>query len=75
MNEIFFNDECIGIPTRGSFQKLKLPRRKTNQGLRALSYIGPSLWNNLDRPLKASVSLNSFKHNLKDHYLGKNDKN
>jgi len=36
MNEIFFNAECHGIPTRGSFQKLKLPRRRTNQGLKHL---------------------------------------
>ena len=71
MNEIFFNAECNGIPTRSSFQKLKLPRRKTNQGLRALSYIGPSLWHNLHKSLKATVSLNAFNHNIKDYFLGK----
>ena len=75
MNKIFFHVESDGIPTRASFQKLKLPRRKTNQGLRALSYIGPSLWNKLDKSLKASVSLNVFKHNIKDYYLRKNNEN
>ena len=71
MNEIFFNAECHGIPTRGSFQKLKLPRRRTNQGLRALSYVDPSLWNSLEKSLKSSTSLNAFKHNIKEYYLGK----
>ena len=40
MDEIFYHAECNGIPTRYSYQRLKLPHRKTNQGLRALSYIG-----------------------------------
>ena len=43
MDEVFSKVECNGIPTRYSYQKLKLPHRKTNQGLRALSYVGPSL--------------------------------
>ena len=71
MNEVFSHAECIGIPTRYSHQKLKLPKRKTNQGLRALSYTGPSLWNNLDNSVKTSVSLNAFKHNLKNHFFRK----
>ena len=54
-------------------QKLKLPHRKTNQGLRALSYIA-SLWNNQDRCLKTSASLNTFKHNIKDYYFPKGNK-
>ena len=36
--------ECNRIPTCYSYQKLKHPHHKTNQGLRALSYDGPSLW-------------------------------
>ena len=71
LDEIFSYAECNGISTRYSYRKLKIPRRKTNQGLRALSYIGPSLWNNLGKSLKTSVSLNAFKHNVKDHYFRK----
>ena len=41
MDERFSHAECNGIPTRYSYQKLKLPHCKTNQGLRALSYIVP----------------------------------
>ena len=43
MDEVFFKVECNRIPTRYSYQKLKLPHRKTNQGLRALSYVRPFL--------------------------------
>ena len=69
MNEVFTHAESNGIPIRFSYQKLKVPHRKTNKGLRSLSYIGPSLWNKLDKSLKTSISLNAFKHNLKDYYL------
>ena len=40
MDETFYHAKCNEIHTRYSYQKLKLPHRKTNQGLRALSYIG-----------------------------------
>ena len=71
MNEVFSHAESNGIPTCYFYQKLKLPHCKTNQGLRALSYIGPSLWNKLDKSLKTSVSLKAFKHNFKDYYSRK----
>ena len=69
MDEVFFKAECNRIPTCYSYQKLKLPHRKTNQGLRALSYVGPFLCNKLDNSLKMSASLNTFKHNLKNQYF------
>ena len=75
LEEIFSHASCNGIPRRYSYQKLNLPHRKTNQGLRALSYIGPSLWNNLNNSLKTSVSLNTFKHNYKEHFFQKASKN
>ena len=46
MYEFFSHVDSNGIPKRYSYQKLKLPYRKINQGLRALSYTRPSLWNN-----------------------------
>ena len=30
---------------------------------------GPSLWKNLNKTLKISTSLNTFKHNVKQHYF------
>ena len=74
MDEIFYLEECNGISTRYSYQKLKLCHRETNQGLRALSYIGPLLWNKKDKSLKTSASLNLFKHNIKDYYFRKRNK-
>ena len=74
MNEVCSHAESNEIPTRCTYQKLKLPHRKTNKDLRALSYIGPSLSNKLDKSLKTSVSLNAFKHNLKDYYFRKGNK-
>ena len=54
---------------RSSYQKLNVPHRKTNVGQKALSYVGPSLWNNLNKTLKSSTSLNTFKHDIKKHYF------
>ena len=57
------------IDTRNSFAKLKYPFRKTNTGQKTLSYIGPSLWNNLPETIKKTNNLNTFKHNVKSLYL------
>ena len=65
MDEISSHAECNRIPTRYSYLRLKHPHRKASQGLRALSYICPSLWNNQYNFLKTSVSLNAFRHNIK----------
>ena len=51
-NEIFeFAPKCR-IVTKNSSAKLKHPFRKTNTGQKTLSYIGPSLWNNLPEIVK-----------------------
>ena len=73
-DELFFPVEANGVRTRSSHQK-RLPRRKTNVGLKALSYVGPSLWNNLDEILKTSGCINSFKHKMKEYYFSKLKKN
>ena len=53
-----------GVHIRSSNQKLKAPHRKTNFGQKTLSYVDPSLWNNLNKTSKTSISLNNFKHNI-----------
>ena len=68
-DEIYVPLETNGVHTRSSYQKLNVPHRKTNVGQKALSYVGPSLWNNLNKTLKTSTSLNAFKHNMKQHYF------
>ena len=32
-------------------------------------YVGSALWNNLNKTLKTSTSLNTFKHNIKQRYF------
>ena len=49
------------IGSRNNFSKLKNSFRKTNMGQKTISYIDPSIWN--------SLPLNTFKHNVKKHYL------
>ena len=68
-NEIFkFTPHCR-IDTRNSFAKLKHRFRKTNTGQKTLSYIGPSLWNNLPENIQKRNNLNTFKHNVKSLYI------
>ena len=55
--------------TRFSFQKLMLPFRSTNRGLRTLGYLGPRLWNGLHTELKSSSSVNNFKHKIKNNFF------
>ena len=67
--EISVSLEINGIHTGSSYQKLNVPHRKTNVMQKAWSYVVPSLWNNLNKTLKTSTSLNAFKHNIKQHYF------
>ena len=61
----FFNNSCPiymtdiykltnqnQVTTRTSALKLSQPLRKTNYGQRCISFLGPSLWNNLSENLK-----------------------
>ena len=68
-DEIYVPLETNGVHTRSSYQKLNVPHRKANVGEKTLSYVGPSLWNNLNKTLNTSTSLNAFKHNIKQHYF------
>ena len=59
------------INTRSSVLKLKHPSRSTCSGQNTLSYLTPTIWNNLPTCLKLSNSLNSFKHGVKEHFFKK----
>ena len=80
-DEIYVPLETNGVHTRSSYQKLNVPHRKTNVRQKALSYVGPSLWNNSNKTLKTSTSLNTFKHiiliteNTFKHYSNELKKN
>ena len=65
--EHVFSPVDQGRVTRHSFQKLLVPFRKSVQGQRTLSYLGPSLWNQVPNEIKACKTTNGFKHALKRH--------
>ena len=69
LNEVFQTAPENNIQTRGSFLKLKCPFRKTNAGQMALSYNGPTIRSKTPYTLKRTKNLNTFKHDLKEHYL------
>ena len=71
LEEVYFPAHQESISTRCSYQKLKIPKRKTNMGLKSLSYIGPSFWNKLPSFLKHENTLNSFKHKMKKYFFKK----
>ena len=71
MDEIYFPADQVNIRTRFSYQKLKIPKRKTTMGMKNLSYIGPSFWNKLPSFLKYAKTLNSFKHKIKEYFFTK----
>jgi hypothetical protein len=47
--------------------KLLLPRVRTTHGQRTILFDGVQLYNKLPNHIKASESINIFKHKLKDH--------
>ena len=63
-----FAPQCR-IDSRNKFAKLKIPFRETNMGQKAISFVGPSLWNSLPELIKKTDNLNTFKHNVKNYYL------
>ena len=67
LNEVF--QTAPDIQTRESFQKLKCLFYKTNAGQKALSYIAPTTSSKTLETIKQTKNLNTFKHNLREHYL------
>ena len=69
MNEVFRPAKNITINTRYSCLKLNYPYRKTSNGQKGLSHIGPAFWNSISEILKKTKNLNTFKHKMKHYYL------
>ena len=68
LNEVFEFGSQGNISLRNNFLKLK-PFRNTNTGQKAISFIGPSFWNQIPETLKKTDNLNTFKHNLEKHFF------
>ena len=81
MSQVFSPINGRGGATRRSFQKLAIPSRSKEPGKRALSFVGPTLWNQLPmksvktgdnieiKTMKTCSTVNAFKHELKSHYF------
>ena len=54
-----------GHNTQRSNCRLQLPYRNTSYGDKALSFLGPKLWNNLPAYIKSSSHINISKHDIK----------
>ena len=57
------------INSRNNYARLKVPFRQSTMGQKSFSYIGPSVWNKLAILMNRNIGLNSFKHDVKKHYL------
>ena len=67
-----FNKSCIiQASTRNSTMKLRQPLSITNNGQHCISFLAPSVWNNLPNDLKCCTNLNTFKHKVKEYFLYK----
>ena len=67
-----FDKPCISqVSTRNSTMKLSQPLRRTNNGQYCISFLAPSVWNNLPNEVKRCTSLNTFKHKVKEYFLYK----
>ena len=71
LHDLYKRSRHDQINTRSSVLKLKYPSRCTWSGQNTLSYLTPTIWNNLPTCLKLSNSLNSFKHGVKEHFFKK----
>ena len=69
LNKVFEFATEGNISLRNNFLKLKRPFRNKNTGQKALSFIGPTFWNQISETLKKTKNLNTFKHNLKKHFF------
>ena len=54
---------------RKTYHKVQQPFCKTSTGQNALFFIGPELQNKIPEEIKRTTKLDTFKHNLKKHYL------
>ena len=69
LNEIFKFAPQGKISLRNNFLELKRSFRNTNTVQKALSFIDPLFWNQIQEILKKTNNVNTFKHNLKKHFF------
>ena len=68
-DEMFASADQYQTKTRASTNKLFQPQCNKVIGYRAISSLGPTLWNKLPNQLKSVNSVNTFKHKIKEHFF------
>ena len=67
-----FDKSCISqASTRKSTMELSQPLRRAIYGQNCISFLAPSVWNNLPNELKPCTNLNTFKHKIKEYFFYK----
>ena len=69
MKEVFEYALQGRISSRSNYARRKVPFCKTNIGQRCISYVGPSVWKKSPRSINTNTTLNTFKHDVKKHYV------
>jgi len=59
--------ELFSFQAYGHSPALTVPHANSSYGRRALSYMGPKLWNNIPRELKECANIDNFKTMLKTY--------
>ena len=69
MDEMFTSADQYKIKTRSSYYKLVQPHCNRESDHKAISSLGPKLWNKLPIDTKLSKNHNYFKHKVKMHFF------
>ena len=69
MADIFVKSERIRTTRFSNESNLTRPLRVNEYGKNCLSYLGPTVWNNIPNIIREANSCNSFKHKIKAKYF------
>ncbi len=70
MKDLFVTAEQTKIKTRSQYGvKLFHPHRSKLSGQKAMSSIGPKVWNSLPEDIRGANNVNIFKHKVKTFYF------
>ena len=70
-----FNKSCMSQgSTRNSTMKISQPLKENHLWSNCISFLAPSVWNNLLNELKRCTNINMFKHKIKEYFFCKKDR-
>ena len=68
-----FDKSCMSQASTllNTTMKLSQPLRRASCGQNCISFLAPSVWNNLPNKLKRCTNLNTLKHKIKEYFFRK----